>query len=542
MALSPKHATSLLRQCGEESLPALGERRLRSLRSQRIEIDVLHCNALLCGWSRQSHWEEAMYAGMFAALRQSGAFYQKHETIIPTRPMADAKRVAVIGGGISGAVCASTLCRNTSFEVTVFDQGRQLGGRCGHRRVAADGTYPAPVDASAFAFDHGCQLVRYAASTNHRSIRRDAASLDDEHWKNCDACLHRPRPAASNDGRSALHAASSVGHVGVVHQLLVAGANGHVEVVCLLLEGGRASADKEVVDNQHRAASSAASSESNMETVRLLLDTGPNAEAQMWQTAKVAQLRPRHVPGVLQAGHAKIVRLLLEARANKGVADKTGRTELITAGVKGRHLIEDQFFRADDPRFRADLLENWKGRGLVEEWVGNFGKLGQEHEGSKADFFGFPDRPPFYCAQGGMSSLPAALLEEAKSLGATLRGGVRVASTQRLSSGAWLLRGVEGPAALHDTAEEEAAKQAPDALGEFDAVIVTDVSASMASWHRASAGLPESLASKVRNRTRVALFTALVAFEVPLEVEKDAFAADKETLLPYAVMKPWQPC
>ena len=89
------------------------------------------------------------------------------------------------------------------------------------------------------------------------------------------------------------------------------------------------------MDNQHRAASSAASSESNMETVRLLLDTGPNAEAQMWQTAKVAQLRPRHVPGVLQAGHAKIVRLLLEARANKGVADKTGRTELITAGVKG---------------------------------------------------------------------------------------------------------------------------------------------------------------------------------------------------------------
>ncbi|CAE7938623.1 unnamed protein product [Symbiodinium sp. KB8] len=248
-----------------------------------------------------------MYAGMFAALRQSGAFYQKHETIIPTRPMADAKRVAVIGGGISGAVCASTLCRNTSFEVTVFDQGRQLGGRCGHRRVAADGTYPAPVDASAFAFDHGCQ-----------------------------------------------------------------------------------------------------------------------------------------------------------------------------------------FFRADDPRFRADLLENWKGRGLVEEWVGNFGKLGQEHEGSKADFFGFPDRPPFYCA--------------------------------------WLLRGVEGPAALHDTAEEEAAKQAPDALGEFDAVIVTDVSASMASWHRASAGLPESLASKVRNRTRVALFTALVAFEVPLEVEKDAFAAASPTL------------
>ncbi|CAE7610745.1 unnamed protein product [Symbiodinium sp. CCMP2592] len=60
MALSPKHATSLLRRCGEESLPIRGERRLRSLRSQRIEIDVLHCNALICGWSRQSHWEEVL--------------------------------------------------------------------------------------------------------------------------------------------------------------------------------------------------------------------------------------------------------------------------------------------------------------------------------------------------------------------------------------------------------------------------------------------------------------------------------------------------
>eukprot|EP00439_Symbiodinium_sp_Y106_P059774 s507_g8.t1 len=156
----------------------------------------------------------------------------------------------------------------------------------------------------------------------------------------------------------------------------------------------------------------------------------------------------------------------------------------------------------------------------------SFSKLGQEDEHGKADFFGFPERPPFYCARGGMSSLPAALLEEAKALGATLRGGVRVASTQRLSSGAWLLRGVEGPAALHDTAEEEAAKQAPDALGEFDIVIVTDVSASMASWHRASAGLPESLACKVRKRTRVALFTALA----PLKIETDAFAAASPTL------------
>jgi hypothetical protein len=99
-----------------------------------------------------------------------------------------------------------------------------------------------------------------------------------------------------------------------------------------------------------------------------------------------------------------------------------------------------------------------------------------------------------------------------------LRGGVRVASTLLLSSGRWLLRGVEGQAAFHDTAEEEAARAAPDSLGEFDAVVVTDVSAAAQGWHRASAGIPRHLAEQVVGRARVVLFTCLVAFETPLPV------------------------
>jgi predicted NAD/FAD-dependent oxidoreductase len=42
-------------------------------------------------------------------------------------------KVAVIGSGISGAVCASTLARN-GVSVTIFDSGRGPGGRMSQRR------------------------------------------------------------------------------------------------------------------------------------------------------------------------------------------------------------------------------------------------------------------------------------------------------------------------------------------------------------------------------------------------------------------------
>jgi len=187
-----------------------------------------------------------------------------------------------------------------------------------------------------------------------------------------------------------------------------------------------------------------------------------------------------------------------------------------------------QFFRADSARFRKELLNEWLERGWAAEWKGSFGVLGTV--GRPADFFGFPERPPFYCSVGGMSALPCKVLAAASAEGVSLRPGVRVASMQRLTSGAWLLSGTSGKAAFHDTAEEEAARASPDALGEFEAVVVTDVSASMASWHRASAGVPEAIASRVRDRTRVVLFTALFAFEKPLRLQHDGFAAADDSL------------
>ncbi len=51
-------------------------------------------------------------------------------------------RVAVIGGGISGLVCAGAL-RDAGFGVTVFDKGRGVGGRTSTRREGG------------WRFDHG---------------------------------------------------------------------------------------------------------------------------------------------------------------------------------------------------------------------------------------------------------------------------------------------------------------------------------------------------------------------------------------------------
>jgi predicted NAD/FAD-dependent oxidoreductase len=111
------------------------------------------------------------------------------------------------------------------------------------------------------------------------------------------------------------------------------------------------------------------------------------------------------------------------------------------------------------------------------------------------------------------------------------RRGVRVGAVARAGD-RWALSGVGGEAAIHDSAlassDVEAARAAA-ALGEFDAVIVTDASAAQESWHRASAGLPEAflaMSKRVRDRVRVAMFTAIVAFEARVPVDFDASSFD----------------
>ncbi|CAM9459484.1 unnamed protein product, partial [Heterosigma akashiwo] len=64
----------------------------------------------------------------------------------------DSPTVAVIGGGISGLVCAKTLEEN-GIRATVFDTGKnEVGGRCSTREFERPGQAP-------LIFDHSAQFA-----------------------------------------------------------------------------------------------------------------------------------------------------------------------------------------------------------------------------------------------------------------------------------------------------------------------------------------------------------------------------------------------
>ena len=70
-------------------------------------------------------------------------------------------RIAVIGGGITGAMAASTMA--SACVVHVYDQGRRgPGGRASHRAVCADTRAvladDPPIAPGCLEFDHGCQV------------------------------------------------------------------------------------------------------------------------------------------------------------------------------------------------------------------------------------------------------------------------------------------------------------------------------------------------------------------------------------------------
>jgi len=88
-------------------------------------------------------------------------------------------RVAIVGGGTTGAAAAITLKDEPGIKVQVFDQGgRGPGGRASHRRVDArsashtvlpDDKHLEPLDTRTFEFDHGCQFFR-ADSSEMRAL------------------------------------------------------------------------------------------------------------------------------------------------------------------------------------------------------------------------------------------------------------------------------------------------------------------------------------------------------------------------------------
>ena len=100
-----------------------------------------------------------------------------------------------------------------------------------------------------------------------------------------------------------------------------------------------------------------------------------------------------------------------------------------------------------------------------------------------------------------------------------------------------MLHGVSGISAYHDTPTEKIARanSTPNIIGEdsgYDAIILTDVSSSFGAWHRASAGVPEEFAKRVRERvgSRVPLFSAMIAFENKTGIPFDAASFDDSTV------------
>ena len=72
----------------------------------------------------------------------------RFEEIDASPPFDDPPRVAIIGAGIAGAICARTLLDH-GLTVDVFDKGRRPGGRMATRRVSFDDRH--------VHFDHGAQ-------------------------------------------------------------------------------------------------------------------------------------------------------------------------------------------------------------------------------------------------------------------------------------------------------------------------------------------------------------------------------------------------
>ena len=164
-----------------------------------------------------------------------------------------------------------------------------------------------------------------------------------------------------------------------------------------------------------------------------------------------------------------------------------------------------QFFRADSGRMQT-LCREWCDRHWAAQWDGRFGSVGAS---ASPDFFGLPTKEsPVYVGVGGMQRLPRQILAATSAI---VHAGVRVTNLERAEQVGkpeqwpWRLHGVGGEAAFHDTSEAQAAGAQARALGNFDAVLLTDISSSFESWHRASAGIPDAMAIRLRSRVRVPL-------------------------------------
>lgn len=107
----------------------------------------------------QEHSRSCMSSGLTALAAQSKSRAASHST--PVIHPTPSPSVAIIGAGLSGALCAQQLSQ-AGWRVEVFDKSRGVGGRMATRRVGFMG--PDGVDQVAL-FDHGAPAFDWPESS-----------------------------------------------------------------------------------------------------------------------------------------------------------------------------------------------------------------------------------------------------------------------------------------------------------------------------------------------------------------------------------------
>jgi len=111
--------------------------------------------------------------------------------------------------------------------------------------------------------------------------------------------------------------------------LIHAAANGRVEVVRVLLEGG---ANVERVNAYQRTALYIAASHGHLEVCRLLLDWGAKVDPVDW-------LKETPLHDAVQRGHLSVAKLLVERGADVRLKNNKGQTASDMARIQGMTVV-----------------------------------------------------------------------------------------------------------------------------------------------------------------------------------------------------------
>ncbi|KAF8017833.1 hypothetical protein BT93_H2895 [Corymbia citriodora subsp. variegata] len=203
------------------------------------------------------------------------------------------------------------------------------------------------------------------------------------------------------------------------------------------------------------------------------------------------------VVGIIGGGISGLICALnLEKKGIKSTAFDTGIHGL--GGRMGTRVIEPQqlifdhaaqFFTVSDPRF-AEIVNDWREKGLVGEWQGTVGELE-----AGGQFVPLPSSPPRYIGVNGMRPLADSLLLETSMVNV-----VRPCWISKLEpfNGMWHL--------------SENGKH----CGQFDAIVIAH-NGKCANRLLSSSGLP-LIARQMKRLELSSIWALLAAFEDPLPI------------------------